>query len=58
MNEQEKKDMKDRAYFQGLRDVKNGVTYKEGIASLSKDFLIRSYTQGYTDGLKTLKEKK
>lgn len=58
MNEQEKKDMKSRANSQGRRDALNGVTYKQGIASLSKDFLIRPYTKGFTEGLKELKEKK
>ncbi len=58
MNEQEKEDMKSRAFFQGRRDALNGITYKEGLASLSRDFLIRSYTKGFTEGLKALKEKK
>ena len=59
MRPEEKKDeMKKEALRKGFDDVRRGVTYKEGIASLSRDFLIRSYTQGYTDGLKLLKEKK
>ncbi len=54
--EQDKLDMKSQAFFQGRRDAKTGKTYKEGVASLSKDFLIRPYTQGYTQGLQELKK--
>jgi len=49
-DEKKRKEASDEAYKRGMEDALHGVTYTQGSAAYTRDFLILAYARGYADG--------